>query len=311
MRLLGFCFLLCLLVAIPAAAQQGGGRFVVYPADDIYADSARFYLEFFEKHLTTLLGTPLDTTVSIYLASNEREFLRDSGITPPDWGAGLAFLDDARIVIKSPKYMAVYKSFRELIGHELAHIMLHRAAGGRWLPRWLQEGFSIYASGEWHIGQDITVARAAWTGSLIPLLQLENLSTFRSVKAELAYAQSYLAVARLLRQGDPFLLHDLLDMYRKSGDFYGSWDIVVGYDYVTWITNWLSSISRQYHFFVFLIDEELFWIIIALLFVTLFILKKRQNAKVKRRWDIEERLKPPDNSYKDYYDGYYDEEDKV
>ena len=138
----------------------------LYPTNDIYADSARYYLNFFEGRLSKTLGYTLDTTVSLYLATTEAEFQRDTGVIPPDWGAGMAFLEQSRIVIKSPKYMPVNKSFRELIGHELAHIMLYRAAGKRWLPRWLQEGFAMYSSGEWHIGQDVLVARATWTGRL-------------------------------------------------------------------------------------------------------------------------------------------------
>lgn len=293
-------------------AQSGQtGSFVVIPQDDIYADSARYYLEYFQVRLAKILDYQLDTTVTFFLASNEAEFRRDTGITPPDWGAGLANLAAAKIVIKSPKYMAIEKSFRELIGHELGHIMLHRAAGGRWLPRWIQEGFAMNQSGEWHLGQDISVARAAWTGRLIPLHQMEDLLTFKGAQAQLAYAESYLAMSRFLRQFDPYILADLLAMYRKSGDFYGSWKKTTGIDYTSWTSNWLGNTSRQYHFLIFIWDNEMFWIILTIVFILLFVWKKRQNARVKKRWEKEERLKPPDDSYKQYYDGYYDEEDQV
>lgn len=307
MRILGFCVLFC-LAATPTKALAG---FVIHPADDIYADSARYYLNYFEKRISQVIGSELDTTVDLYLASTEKEFLQDTGVTPPDWGAGIALLDQAKIVIKSPKYMRIGKSFGELIGHELAHIMIHRAAKGRWLPRWLHEGFAMYISGEWHIGQDILVARAAWTGNLIPLHQLENLSTFKGVQANLAYTESYLAASNLLRQNDPYVLPDLLDMYRRNADFYLSWKSVMGQDYVNWITTWQARTSRQYHFFFFLVDSELFWIILALVFILLFVAKKAQNARTRKRWKREEMINPPDDSYKQYFDGYYDEENQV
>jgi hypothetical protein len=309
-RVLGFCFLFSLL-AFGALRSQPTPSFQIVPANDIYADSARFYLNFFEQRLSKTLGYTLDTTVTLYLATTQSEFLRDTDITPPDWGAGLALLNQARIVIKSPKYMAVNKSFRELIGHELAHIMLFRAAGKRWLPRWLQEGFAMHTSGEWRIGQDILVARAAWTGRLIPLHHLEDLMTFKGAQADLAYTEAYLAVNHLLDRSDPYLLPDFLSSYRQNGDFYADWKSEIGTDYVSWISNWLSVTSRQYHFFIFLLDSEMFWIILAVAFLLLFLLKKRQNARTRRRWEIEERLHPPDESYKSYYDGYYDEENKV
>ena len=306
-RLLGFCLSL-LLTCVTVSAQP---QFSVFPTDDIYADSARFYLNYFERKLAQLLGTELDTSVTLYLAATEDEFLRDTGTTPPDWGAGIAILEQAKIVIKSPKYMPVNKSFRELIGHELTHVMLHRAAGGEWIPRWLHEGLAMYVSGEWHIGQDLLVARAAWTGNIIPLHQLESLSTFRGVQANLAYTESYLAVSNLLRTTDPFLLPDFLEMYRGSADFYLSWKTTMGMDYVSWISRWQNDTSRQYHFFIFLIDDELFWILLAVIFILLFIIKKAQNARTRKRWKREEMISPPDDSYKKYYDGYYDEENKV
>lgn len=289
----------------------GGPRFIILPENDIYADSALYYLERFHASISHAVGMPLDTTVTIFLAATEKEFLANVGYRPPDWGAGLALLEEARIVIKSPKYMAVGKSFQELIGHELTHIMLHRAAGGRWLPTWIHEGVSMYLSGEWRIGQDILVARVVWTGRLLHLHRLEDLSTFKSAQAQLAYAESYLAASRLLRRADPLLLGDLLAMYRETGDFYSSWKAVIGVDYATWIANWHSSVSRQYHFFFFLFDSELFWIALAMGFILLFIIKRRQNARVKRRWKRDEMLHPPDDSYKKYYDGYYDEENQA
>ena len=310
---LGFCFLALLQFTSPSILAQpvNPGNFIVIPQDDIYADSARFYLEFFEARLAKVLDYQLDTTVTLFLATTESEFTHDSGITPPDWGAGLASLEQCRIVVKSPKYITTGKSLRELIGHELAHIMLYRAAGQRWLPRWIQEGFAMNESGEWHIGQDILVARAAWTGRLIYLHQMEDLLTFKGAQAQLAYTESYMAMSRLLRQGDGFILADILRMYRQDNDFYGAWRANVGSDYATWTANWLTSVSRQYHFFIFIWDSEMFWIILAIVAILLFVWKKRQNARTKRRWRIEDRINPPDDSYKQYYDGYYDEEDKV
>jgi hypothetical protein len=310
---LGFCVLaLSLFTAVPLLAQSNStGKFIVSPADDIYADSARIYLEFFQARLSNILDYQLDTIVTLYLATSESEFLTDTGITPPDWGAGIAFLEKSQIVIKSPKYITTGKSLRELIGHELAHIMLYRAAGGRWLPRWIQEGFAMNQSGEWHIGQDILVARAAWTGRLIYLHEMEDLLTFKGAQAQLAYTESYMAMSRLLRQSDTFVLADMLKMYRKNGDFYFAWKANVGTDYATWTANWLTSISRQYHFLIFIWDNEMFWIILTIGVILLFIWKKRQNARTRRRWKIEDRINPPDDSHNQYYDGYYDEEDKV
>ena len=311
--ILGFCFIIALLAPSDQLWSQTptAGLFEVFPADDIYADSARYYLEYFQNILANLLGESLDTTVTVYLAASENEFLRTTGPSIPDWGAGVALLEYNRIVIKSPKYMRIGKSFRELIGHELTHIMLHRAAGGRWLPRWIHEGLAMHVSGEWSIGQDILVARAAWTKNLIQLHRLEGMSVFNGAKANLAYTESYLAVSSLLRGEDPYRLADLLALYRDTNDFLHSFRVVVGTDYSRWISDWFERTSMQYHLLLFIFDWKLFWLALPLFIILLFLLKRRQNVKTKRRWKIEERLNPPDDSYKQYFDGYYDEENQV
>lgn len=310
--ILGFYLMAGLLALSSELCSQpvAAGQFEVFPADDIYADSAFYYLVYFQNILADLLGEPLDTTVTAYLAASEDEFSRATGLSIPDWGAGVAILEHNKIIIKSPKYMKTGKSFRELIGHELTHIMLHRAAGGRWLPRWIHEGLAMKVSGEWNIGQDILVARAAWTKNLVPLHRMEGMSVFNGAKANLAYTESYLAVSSLLRE-DPYRIADLLAIYRDTNDFPHSFRVVVGADYSIWINDWFERTSMQYHLLLFIFDWKLFWLALPLFIVLLFLLKRRQNAKTKRRWKIEERLNPPDDSYNQYFDGYYDEENKV
>jgi hypothetical protein len=311
-HILGLYLLVALSIPTCELWPQTTGNvlFEVFPADDIYADSARYYLEYFQNILADLLGETLDTTVTAYLAASEDEFSRITGPSIPDWGAGVALLEHSKIIIKSPKYMKTGKSFRELIGHELTHIMLYRAAGGRWLPRWIHEGLAMHVSGEWNIGQDILVARAAWTKNLIHLHRLEEMSVFNGAQANLAYTESYLAVSSFLR-GDPYRIADLLAIYRDTNDFPYSFQAVAGIDYSKWTHDWFQRISRQYHLLLFIFDWKLFWLALPLLIVFLFILKRRQNARTKRRWKIEERLNPPDESYNQYFDGYYDEENQV
>jgi hypothetical protein len=310
---LGFSFFIFLLIfgTYTSAGETGEGEIIVLPEDNVFADTARYYANYYLEVLTDLLHFPLDTTVVIYIADSERDFLNRVGSSFPDWGAAAASIDRAEIIIKSPKYIRVGKSFRELIGHELTHIMLYRASGSQWLPRWIHEGLSMWVSGEWNIGQDILVARAVWTNRLLNLYRLEGLSEFGGAQARLAYTESYLAASELVKASDKYLLADLLAIYRDSHNFYQSFEDVTGIDYHSWTTNWFERMGMRYHFFLFLFDPDLLWVLIPLLFILLVLYKRRQNARVKRRWKIEDRINPPDDSYDQYYDGYYDDQDKI
>ncbi|MEE9554878.1 MAG: peptidase MA family metallohydrolase [candidate division Zixibacteria bacterium] len=310
---LGFCFIaVCLQPDISRAdVVEKGNFFRIIPSDDIYADSARYYLDYYQAILSDLLDSSLDTVISVYIAISDDEFRRWVGSSLPDWGAGVALPERGIIVIKSPKYIRTGKTFRELLGHELTHIMLHRASDSRWLPRWIHEGLAIHVSGEWNIGQDILVARATWTDNLIHLQGLENLTEFNGAKANLAYTESYLAVSSLLESKDKYVIADLLNLYRHNRDFHKSFRQAVGTEYVAWITDWYERTSMKYHFLLFIFDSKIIWLMVPVLFILLFIYKKRQNKKVKRRWKREEKLNPPGDEYKQYYDGYYDEENQV
>jgi hypothetical protein len=310
---LGFCFTLFITACSFARGFEadGSSHFKIVPADDNYADSARYYLHRFESVLEDLLDFPLDTVVTLYIANTEDDFRMRAGSTIPDWGAAAALPRNSVMVIKSPKRIRTGKNFRELIGHELSHIMLYRATKGHWLPRWIHEGVAMHVSGEWNIGQDILVARAAWTGNLIHLHRLEGLTEFNGAQANLAYTQSYLAVSDLLRRGDRLMLADLIALYNKNRDFHRSFKIVTGEDYNSWINGWLERTSMQYHFLLFIFDSRILWLLIPLIFILLIIYKRRQSARIRKRWKVEDRLNPPDDSYDQYFDGYYDEENKV
>ncbi len=65
---------------------------------------------------------------------------------PENWIAGLALLDQDRIVVQVNGPGALLTS--ETVRHELAHVALHALSGGAPLPRWYHEGVAMYLSGE-------------------------------------------------------------------------------------------------------------------------------------------------------------------
>ncbi|MBV8201281.1 MAG: hypothetical protein JOZ15_11715 [Acidobacteria bacterium] len=68
----------------------------------------------------------------------------------PPWIAGFAVPETATIVIfpaRAPSYPD--SSLDDLLRHEVAHVLAARAAGGRSLPRWFDEGLAMIAGGTW------------------------------------------------------------------------------------------------------------------------------------------------------------------
>lgn len=253
------------------------------------------------KHYSGLLlkttGIAIKDTVYVVIATDPVLFINVIGGEVPDWGAAVAIKERRLIVVKSPRIFPVGKSLNELLGHELTHIALADAVGGKWLPRWFEEGFCQMMSGEWRFEQDILLTQAIWGSGLIPLIELESLNRFGGAKANLAYAQSYLAVNSLTRELGIDFFTDFFSEYRQSGNFYHAFMSTSGYKYFDWISLWQNQTARKYRFVLFIFDSRLFFPLLAIVFLLLYVLKLYQVRKKKKEWERLERIWDNDQKF--------------
>jgi hypothetical protein len=68
----------------------------------------------------------------------------------PTWISGYAQSDEGFVVL-FPARATTYPidGLEELLRHEIAHVLIHRAAGGRAIPRWFNEGVATVAGDTW------------------------------------------------------------------------------------------------------------------------------------------------------------------
>lgn len=183
------------------------------------ADAAR-------ASLATTLGQSVLDKVELRIARtpDELALLAPNDAPPSARATSVAYPSLSLIVISVRDVDGSPSAYEQAFRHQLAHLALSDAAAGRPLPRWLQEGFAVYSSGE------STVARAQilWTAHVRKnLVSFSALETFPSdpAAARVAWAESadfvrYLdrdttrfaaAIARA-RTGDP-LDRALADAY--------------------------------------------------------------------------------------------------
>lgn len=290
-------FRACLFILILAGISSPEAAVFRIKASADDSTLARVTLDNISPKISRTLGITFEDTVDVIIVSNMESFEQTLGGTMPDWGAAVAIKDRNLIVIKSPRYFDVGKSLQELLGHELTHLMLNKAAGGRWLPRWLEEGFCQLMSGEWRFEQDILLTRAVWGGGLIPLTALESLNGFGGAKAALAYAESYLAVSMLARDLGIDLFPDFMQEYDTSGDFYSSFYKSSGYKYLEWTNLWQDKTTQKYRFILFLFDTRLLFPLLAIIFILLYFIKMWQVHKKKKQWEKMERYRADDQTF--------------
>src|SRR6185503_2801942 len=79
-------------------------------------------------------------------------------------------------------------SLAALLTHEVTHVLLARAAGGRPVPRWFQEGVALYASREWQMADRQQLLLGGISGVPPSTASLERAFDGEGYSVETAYA---------------------------------------------------------------------------------------------------------------------------
>jgi hypothetical protein len=264
-------------------------RFDIYAYDKNLAKEMKMMLESSYQKISSFLADTLSQVVSVYLVDSDKEFRSLVGEGFPDWGIGCAIPSQNLIVLKSPLHFDYHRPLSELVTHELAHIFLGNLAKGVALPRWLDEGFAMHQSQEWQMGQDIAVARALLTGSLLRLSQIESVNAFRESKAQLAYTESFLAVSYLTSEYGEGAIRELVDHLASGTNIDLAFLKTIGSNYLTFQLEFDQYIKSKYNWISFFGDTYFLWVGLAFLIIFLYLAKKRHTKKILKEWELEER----------------------
>ena len=281
-----------LLLGVKLAFAQpilSTSHFNIHAYDQNLAKEVKIHLESSYRKISSFLGDSLTDVVSVYVADSDEEFRSMVGGGFPDWGIGCAIPRRNMIVLKSPLHFNYHRPFSELVTHELAHIFLGNLAKGASLPRWLDEGFAMHQSKEWEIGQDIRVARAVLTGSLLKLSEIESVNAFREKKAQLAYTESFLAVSYLAHEYGEDVIRELVDHLASGTSIDLAFLKTIGSNYLTFQMEFESDIKSKYNWISFFGDTFLLWVGLAFLIILFYLAKKRRTKKILKEWELEER----------------------
>ncbi len=141
--------------------------------------------------LSARLGVPAGAPMDVVVAPDEAQFQALQPGQTPDWADGTAWPDDGDIFLHSPSVRrGTAPKLEQVLDHEIVHILVGRAFGGRPVPRWLQEGLAQFYAGE--LGPQVaeTLTRASGTGRLLPLRRISAGFPADPLGAQLAYAET-------------------------------------------------------------------------------------------------------------------------
>lgn len=248
------------------------------------ADAAR-------ADLVRRMGRPVLGKVTVYVARTPGEMasLAPEGAPFPRYASGVAYSDIGFVLLTlHPVDPNARHDLGEVFRHELAHVALHDAVDGRPVPRWLNEGLAVFASGEGSVTRLQTLWTATVAGELLPLQRLERTFPTDAVGVSVAYAQAADVVRFLIRREDQARFVQMLERIRKGQEFDSALKDSYGLDLATLEFEWREDVARRYTFWPALFSGSVVWAGAIGLFVWAWRRRKKRAEITLARWEREE-----------------------
>ena len=206
----------------------------------------------------------------------------------PSWISGFADADRSLVVL-FPERTRLYPtdSLEALLQHEVAHVLISRAARGRPVPRWFNEGLAVAA--ERPVGFEDR-SRVAWTRIRhreMPLADLERLFTGGPAATRRAYTIASALVRDVLdRHGDDSAGRILAGLGRDRS-FPRAFEEATGEPLAAAVERfWRRPVWIRWVAFA---GRPLYqWMVITVLALCAIYAHRRRRAEQRRRWQEEE-----------------------
>ncbi len=227
-----------------------------------------------------------------------RVTLAEEGSPPaaavPAWVSGYAYGSLGRVVLlpeRTPSYPD--GSLEELLLHELTHVLVARAAGGRQVPRWFDEGLAMMAGSPWSLADRTRLTFAMVRRTERPLAEVDRLFAGRPAEVRRAYAISGALVRDIvLRHGRP-APRRILAAVARGDSFAEAFREATGVTLAGATSSFWQRYSFWYRWVPLLGSSFTLWLLIVLLAFVAWWRKRRRVAALRRAWDEEETERPP------------------
>jgi hypothetical protein len=285
------------LVPLIALALVGPARSAAPQAPPVLAieappalAGARARLEAFDRQrLAAIVGfvglADPGPLIVVELASETSDW---AALVPP-WTAGLALGATGRVVLfpaRSPVYPL--DTLEDVLRHEVAHVLAARAAGGRPIPRWFDEGLAMTAERAWNLEDRGRVAYALALGPRVGLDRLDDLFAGDQRAQSRAYALAGAFARDLLGAYGRGAPAAILRRVATGEPFAGAFARVTG---VALVAAEDAFWRRQRLWSVWVplaTSTSALWMVVTVLALYAMRTRRRKSAALRERWEQEE-----------------------
>lgn len=223
--------------------------------------------------------------IRVILAGPDSEQARSA----PAWVSGYAYSTLGVVVLfphRTPNYPD--SSLEELLRHEVAHVLIDRAAGSRPLPRWFNEGLAMVAGGRWSLDDRSRLTFALLVGAEVPLAELNARFAGDSGEVRAAYAVSGAFIRDLLQRYGSDTAAEILELVAIGMTFHEAFARATGRRLRVAEASFWRRHSFWYRWVPVLASSSTLWLGIAVLAVVAGLKRRRRAAELEAMWLEEE-----------------------
>ena len=224
-------------------------------------------------------------SIRVILAPESSEVARSA----PRWVAGYA-LAPIDTVVLFPDRSASYpdNSLLDLLRHEVAHILIYRAAGGAPVPRWFNEGVATVAGSGWGLVDRSRVTLGAVSGKEPSLDAVEEAFSGGTSSIRHAYAISEAFVRYVIAREGPDTAALILARVASGEPFDSAFTSVTDSTVAQYESAFWRRHSLLYRWVPILASSLTLWTGITLLALVAARRRRKQKQELYRQWEAEE-----------------------
>ena len=209
------------------------------------------------------------------------------------WVAGYA-LSDRGLVVVMPQRVPNYpdSSLEDLLRHEVAHVLISRAAGHRPLPRWFHEGLAMIAGGSWGFDDRSRLTLALVADRPVSLAELEERFGGGQAEVNRAYAVAGAFVRDLFERYGQESAPAILSGVSRGLPFAEAFRAATGTSLAGAEASFWSRQTFWYRWVPVLTSSVTLWLLVTLLALWAIRRRRARDAALRRLWEAEdERLR--------------------
>jgi len=223
--------------------------------------------------------------IHVLLATESSDWGRQ--VSP--WIAGFA-LDRSDLVVlfpaRSPGYP--HDTFEDVLRHEVAHVLIRRAAGGQPVPRWFNEGVAMAAEHGWRFEDQTQLLYQLVLGSRTDLRELDRLFEGDHSDQTRAYALAGAFVRHVFERHGSTVAAEILIRVRGGHPFDIAFADVTGMAPSAAESEFWQSQRIWSTWVPIITSSATLWAAVTLLAILAIRRRRQKNAEIEKRWEEEE-----------------------